>query len=144
MTLKRKTELVIGLLLVVLLSNAILLSSCREYSYEIIWNTGELTRWRGHLWTIETGTKFPARSIVKSSINVDAQWYYMNRTYDEKEITPRAIVRTSDKIYMLFMYEDFAPSNANRTTVNVFITGELETGETFILHGPGPGFMRRP
>jgi hypothetical protein len=64
--------------------------------------------------------------------------------YDEKTATPIVIICTQDKIYMLFSYDDFAPSNADPDKITCFVKGELENGDTFLAYGPGPGWMRRP
>jgi len=118
-----------------------------QYSYEITWNEGELTRWAGHLWTIKTSTTIPpggefdGRLVDKSSIEVVVTYNYEGETYPNP-IAPVVILRTTDALYMLFSYDDFCPYDSSGITA--LVTGELETGETFMAVGPGPAFMRRP
>ena len=144
---KIKTKLMMVLLFSMVVFNSVSPSLC-QYSYEITWNTGELTRWGGHLWTIKTSTTYPPGGefdgslVDKSSIEVKVTYNYEGETISDVPITPVVIVRTTDTIYMLFSYDDFCPYDSTEITTRV--TGELETGETFMAFGPGPGFMRRP
>ena len=141
-----KNKLIFGLIFGIIVTSTIipLYGQEREYTYNITWEPGELTRWGGHLWTIRTTTFFSGRDIVESSIKVDVNWQYVEGEFDEKKVTPIFILGTRDAIYMLFSYDDFVPYGAYPPSITATITGDLENGETFYAEGPGPGFMRRP
>jgi hypothetical protein len=86
---------------------------------------------------------FNGRLVNESSVSATVT--YIDTTgipYIDEVVIPLVILRTKNAIYLYFEYIELCPNGS--TDINVKLTGELVTGETFESQGPGPGFMRRP